>query len=201
MSTLIRDFNRVPTPIRQGNPVGGCLELDDSVSANAWHRLMPNGDGGALVDGNDRKLNIGTLRSDILEIERWNVAIFNEGYKQSLQIVNHEGQEIECTQPVEYIEGIKSAGLESSLEFVLFPYTIIPFSVTNDEDSDGSVELGVTKADEWTPSSVIKLGSVRAGRFMMIPFSRVDRLFYRLPTALTSGQTIELCWGEHYVSR
>lgn len=201
MSTFIRDFNRVPTRVREGNPIGGCLELDDSLSANTWYRLMPHANTGALVDGNDRKLNIGTLRSDVLQIEQWNVVILNEGYKQYLQIVNHEGQEVEFSQPIEYIEGIKNAGLQSSLQFVLFPYVLIPFSVINDEDSDGRVELGVTAPDEWTPSTIKKLGSVRAGRFMTVPFSRVDRLFYRLPTALSSGETIELCWGEHKVSR
>lgn len=201
MSTLMRDLNRVPTRVRQGNPLAGCLELDDSLSANTWYRLMPHGNAGALVDDNDRKLNIGTLRSDVLEIEQWNMVILNEGYKQYLRVVNHEGQEVEFDQPIEYIEGIKSANIQSSIQFVLYPLLLIPFSVTNDEASDGRVELGVTTDDDYTPSTIKKLGSVRAGRVMMIPFSRVDRLFYRLPTALTSSQTAELCWGEHYITR
>jgi len=201
MSIYSRDLNRVPTPIRQGNALGGCLELDDSLSANAWYRLMPHANTGALVDDNDRKLNIGTLRSDVLEIKEWHLVILNEGYKQYLQILNHDGQEVEFTKPIDDIEGIKNSGIESSLQFVLFPHIINMFVVTNDEESDGLVEFGVTAEDAYTPSTRKLLGKVRAGRFMKIPFSRVDRLFYRLPTALSSSETIELCWGEHYISR
>lgn len=199
MSIYLRDLNRVPTSVRAGTAVGGCLELDDSLSANTWYRLMPQVNTGALVDGNDRKLNIGTLRSDILEIEQWNLIILNEGYKQYFQINNHEGNEVEFTKPIAYIEGIKSSGLESGLQFVLFPHILNPFSVTNDAESDGRVELGLTADDVYSPSTIKKLGSVSADRVMMMSFSRVDRLFYRLPTVLSSGQTIELSWGEHLI--
>ena len=202
MSIYLRGLNRVPTPIRQGNAIGGKLSFAGSgLTANTWYRLMPHANNGALVDGNDRKLNIGTLRSDILEIEQWNLLVLNQEYISYHIIVDHDrdSSEVRFEEPIPYAEGLRSAGLESSIEFVLFPTLLNPLGINYKSGPDADMQIGVAKDDIFDTASVtIKaLDDIPAGELLMLNFSRIDRIFYRFPT-VDSGTTYTFSWGEHY---
>lgn len=200
MSTYSRDFNRVPTPIRQGNGIGGKLSLSGSaLTADTWYRLMPHANNGALVDGNDRKLNIGTLRADILEIEQWHLIILNQGYIEYHQIVDYIGNEVTLKRPIAHIDGLNNAGLGSAIEFVLFPTLLNPLGINYKSGPDADMQVGRANGDNFDPAllTIKELDDIPAGELLMLNFSRIDRIFYRFPT-VDSGTTYVFSWGEHY---
>ena len=200
MSIYLRDNNRVPTLIRQGNAIGGKLSLAGSgLTANRWYRLMPHANNGALVDDNDRKLNIGTLRSDVLQIEDWNLIILNAGYIQARTIIDHIDNEVRFGKPIDHIDGLKAAGLESAIEFVMFPTLLNPLGINYKSGPDADMQIGITKEDKFNTASIdIKeLDDIPAGELLMLNFSRIDRMFYRFPT-VDSSTTYVFSWGEHY---
>lgn len=200
MSSFLRDYNRVPTLNREGNAIGGKLSLSGSdLTADSWYRLMPGSNTGALVDDNDRKLNIGTLRSDILEIEQWNLVILNQGYIDYHLIVDHIGNEVTLKKPIAHINGLKNAGLGSAIEFVMFPTLLNPLGINYKSGPAADMQIGVFKDDVYNPVSteIKELDDIPAGELLMLNCSRIDRIFYRFPT-VDSGTTYVFSWGEHY---
>ena len=197
-SIYLRDLNRVPTPIRQGLAIGGKVSLAGSgLTANTWYRLMPNGDDGELVDGDDRRLTIGTLRSDIIAIEGWNLIILNAGYVQHHVIVDHIGTDVTLRDPIQFREGMQNAELEDAVHFVMFPTLLSSLGINYKTGPDDDIEIGISTSDAYTPTTVKPLDDISAGELLMLNFSRIDRIFYRFPVVDTS-ETYVLGWGEHY---
>ena len=198
MSFYNRDANYVPGTIRAGNGIGGYLLLGDTLTVNQWYRLMPNSNTGALVAGDDRKLNIGALRSDVLEIEGWNLVLLNAGYQHQYIILNHDraATEVELTLPINYADGMRAGGLGSAIEFVMYPELLNPLGVNYSVGATDHIDIGVAREDLFVPT-VLKRDEIPPGELLMMNFERIDRIFYRFP-AITTAAENNLGWGEHY---
>lgn len=200
MSIYSRGFNRVPTPLRQGNAVGGALPhaVTLSITANAWHRMMPHANTGSLVDGDDRKLNVGALRNDVLEVDYWNLVILNEGYHQEHIITEYEGNVVTFHESLLNTAGLRNAGLDEEVEFIMYPYLLNPLGLTYSADADDDVDIGHVVVNEYSPATVQikKLFTMKPGECFKLSHSRLDKLFIRFPVITAANN--ELSWGEHY---
>lgn len=203
MSTtaLIYDQNHVAVPVREGVGVGGKLTIDVSpLTANAWYRLMPNGNTGVIDSTETYHLKIGALRDDLLDVAGWHIYILNSGYYQQLEIVEYDtdSQKVRFKDPMDFMQGLTLAELNDAIEFVMYPRLLSPLGVSLDDDANANIEFGFSKGDRLNPANLrIKAFQVlRPGKILILPFSRIDQLFYRFAT-LPIADTF-LYWGEHY---
>ena len=200
-TTLIYDQNHVAVPIREGVGVGGKLLIDVSaLTANTWYRLMPNGNNAEIESSDSHTLKIGALRDDLLDVAGWLLNILNDGYSQQLGIVEYDAvsEKVRLKDPIEHAEGLTAASLNTAIEFVMYPHLLSPLGVSLDEDAGANIEFGVTKGTRFNSANLtIKpIQVLRPGRPLILPFSRIDHLFYRFATLPTSNTF--LYWGEHY---
>lgn len=195
---LVRDSNFVPTMVRKGTGVGGCLSLPSLTpipTTGNWHRLMPHGNDASLVSGNTKQLNIGALRTDLLDVDGWKLQILNIGNPQLRTIKKYENSIVTFEKDIDYPNSFPSGGIE----YVLYPAIINPFAIINDDDSAQKILIGVTNEDQYTTTSIKKRCSVPAGKMTILHFDAIDKMFYRYDgTQLTSSDTLEISWGEHY---
>ena len=85
------------------------------------------------------------------------------------------------------------------IEYVLSPILIKEFYVTNADDSDDTVQIGMINKDVYDPSDagIWIIAEIAPGKSYELPFDSVDRIFYRYPT-LSATPTNKLIWGEHH---
>jgi len=169
------------------------------VTANTWYRLVPHGNAGELVSGKPNQLDIGTLRSDIVDIHGWLVYVLNSGYFQYCgEIENHtSGGVITFEHPLLHSSSLPASGVE----FVISPQLLNSFMVQTVATASDSVDIGIAVDEsEYTPTTVKKLAYLEVGKIGVFPFSHIHRVFYRFPT-VTAASNNDLQWGEHYILR
>lgn len=196
MSHFKRDQNYLPTRLRAGNPVAGKVELAANTGGTDWFRIMPDGNDGELISGKDNQLTIGALQDDILEIKDWHLVILNDGYYQEHIITEYKDNVATLNQPIDHAQGLRNAGLESGIEFVIYPDLINPMGITN--VSGAAIEIGYTIVDKYTPASteIVEMMEIGANvKYGSLAHSRVDRLFFRRKSGATARTVY---WGEHY---
>ena len=161
---------------------------------------MPNGNTGEIDATDTHHLEIGALRDDLLDVAGWYLNILNDGYSQQLGIVEYDAatDKVRLKEPVNFSEGLTTDGLNTAIEYVMYPHLLSPLGVSLDEDAGANIEFGVTKGTRLNPANLtIKpIQVLRPGKPLILPFSRIDHLFYRF-AALPSADTY-LYWGEHY---
>ena len=201
MATAMKnDSNYNVTNTRDCDPPGGCItHAQTDITRNAWYRLMPNGNTGAKVAGNRRQLNLGELRDDVkaTDFSGWFLRILNESHNIPVMIVSHCNDDGLCTfteDPERY-----DALPDGSIEWVLYPDVLFPFSITKDQGFNQAIQIGSTQYDRLSILSteirpVYNLSHESLSNTVALRTSRVDRLFYRTTAALTSA--MQLCWGE-----
>ena len=196
------------TGVRQGNPIGGYYKVPSSIATDTWHRLMPSGNAGAVVassvDDYKEKLNIGTLRSDITNapIGGWMLFVLNQGYQAMYQIRTYD--------PSSGIVHLMRSHREDtemtlhnlpagSVEFVIFPITIVDFKINYKKSATDAIEIGFQPQDKWGSGGVQSLGVIEPGQVFGIPTQRLDRLMFKFDD-YTSGAENFFSWGEHYIA-
>ena len=185
----IHDENNDQTCIRDGDGIGGYLDLAD-LTAGSWQRLMWAADNGSLVTGKTDQINIGTLRSDILEIDNWILKILNDGYYSRNKIVSYENGVATLAKPVNFNSALRNA----SIEFVVYPVIVNPFAINYSSDASANLEIAITAEDVYTPTRYVKIEELAAGETTKQYFSNIDHIFYRFATNTTGA----LSFGEHH---
>ena len=201
MSTVSIDRNYVPINLREGIPIGGKLNIDVSgLTADTWYRLFPSANDGELDSDNKADITI-TVRSDVLDVHHWKLSILNHGYYQTCRIMQFldDTNVAKLSKQIEGHSGLFKSGLNDSVEYIIFPYLVNPLSVYLDEDSDQGLTIGITNGDRYAASdnTIKELIDVSAGRLLLIPVTRIDKLFYKFVTLPSSDTNIS--WGEHLI--
>ena len=185
------DTNNIPTGVKQGDLYGGLLTL---TAGTAWHRIMPDGDNAGLVPGNDRQLNIGTLRSDIDDVLGWNLLIMNTGYHQERTIDAFSGGIATLNKEISYPEGLASLGA-NTIEYVIFPTIDVALGIIYRPNAESdTIEIGFAKDNIFAPTP--KPRDVLGAKEMTImPTRQIQKIFYRNASA-----SDRISWGEHYTA-
>ena len=183
--SLAKDANYNTTMLRVEDPVGGYLE--ESFAVSTWKRLMPADNTATLVSDQDRQLNIGALRSDILDVEGWDVIFLGDGYYDRKTIEKYENNILTFTQPLAHFEGLTVLG--SSVSYVMFPTLDIPLGIT----PDAELEIAIGKEDLWTPPTIKKFANLEADQLLIMHTRQIQKIFYK------SAAAVNITWGEHYV--
>lgn len=204
MSQYAKDSNYNVTPIRLGSPIGGYY-TPSSPAQNTWYRLMPESNTGAKVSGDDRQLEIGTLRSDVrnADITGWHLDILTQSYLDQFFIESYDAATGRAT-----IDASRHGGniethikrLPSTYDFVLYPELILPLAINYMSSATDDIEIGYVSDDVLNPTDVVKLVTLSPGELLVLPVNRVDRVFYRF-TASSPASDNAISWGEHYVRK
>jgi len=206
MSQYAIERNDRVTNIRLGSIVGGYYRPPSGLQANTWHRLMPQSDSGAKVSGDNRQLNIGTLRSDLrnADIIDWHVKVLTAGYEDHFVIENYDA----VTGYAKMNASLHGGNIEThidrlpaSYDFVLYPELLNEFCINYMGTATDTLEIGYVAKDVLNPSAteVIKLTELSPGQLVTIRSRSIDKVFYRFPTFTTSAAN-DISWGEHYVA-
>ena len=193
--TVALDANRNPLNIREGDPVGGYfVPASAQKSTTAWYRLMPNGDNGALVSGEERQFNITSIRSDILNVVNWNLIILNIGYLQQFKINSVSSAILTLDKRIEYAEAL---GDLSGIEYVMYPTLDFPIGLHYQPtgNSDDHLEIGFAAENIYNPTPK-KFFELEPRKSAMIPSQQIQKLFYKFGS-LTASETHNISWGEH----
>lgn len=198
MSTLSLDDNYRVTMLRSGDPIGSFYTpADAEKSTTDWHRLMPDGNTAALVSGNDRQLNIGTLRDDILSVDDWELMILNAGYFQQIRILSEDSGVLTLHDPIKHLVGLQTLG-DNSIEYVMFPRLTFPLGIVLHASAVADeLEIGVAKENVYAPTDVKKLAQNSDDQQWRMHSRQIQKLFYKF-TSLTTNATHSISWGEHY---
>jgi len=205
MSQYAIERNDRVTNIRQGSIVGGYHEPPSNLSANTWYRLMPQ-DTGAKVSGDNRQLDIGTLRSDLrnADIIDWHLKILTAGYEDHFVIEAYDP----ATGYAKINSSLHGGNIEThigrlpaSYAYVLYPELLNEFCINYMNTATDTLDIGYVAKDVLNPASseVIKLTQLSPGQLVTIRSRSVDKVFYRFPT-LTASAENDISWGEHYVA-
>lgn len=197
MSTFAIDANHNIASIRTGPVIGGNYD-PSGLTADTWYRLVPSGNDAQKVASTQqnykRKLNLGTLRSDITNanLTGWRLKILNAGYQESHVIHDHNGGLVTLKADIKHIAG----GLPSTgIEYVLYPEVLNPLVVKCKGAND--VEFGRSEDEVYSLSKVDSIGDVETGEMLVFPYASLDKLCFRYATV---GSTDRLFWGEHYIT-
>ena len=181
------DANHRATILREGNPIGGYLAVG---SGSGWKRLMPSNNNAQLVDGNDWQLNIGTIRSDILDVTGWNLVILNPGYFQSFVITEEDSGVVTLDVPIQYTKALGGLG---GIQYLMFPSLIVPLGISYKDNaaSPGTLTIGVAKETAYTPSTPKTFAMLDEGELLIMHTMQIQNIFFQA----TQGH---ISWGEHY---
>ncbi len=195
--SLAVDANHKVIMSSEGDPIGGYFQLSTAQkSTTAWNRLMPHGNAASVVSDNDRQLNIGTLRTDVLSVRNWNLMILNEGYFEQHRIKEYNNSILTLDKPLNNFGGLKT--LDSAIEFVIYPSLVVPMgilylpSVTAD-----FLEIGVAEENVYSPTPK-KYVELKADQQLSMPTLQIQKIFYKF-TNLTNSATHAMSWGEHHI--
>ena len=182
--TLALDANRNTTMLREDEPVGGIISEGSAVSA--WKRLMPAVDA-TTVSGKPRELNIGTLRSDILSLNRWNLMILEEGYFSLHKIKEHDGNIVTLVNELTYHNAL--AAFAGGFDVVVYPNLDLPLVIRPSAD----LEIGMTTENASVPNTIKTYAELEDGDLCILPTRQLQKIFYK------STGAVKITWGEHYV--
>ena len=190
MNMLSLDANANPTLIRDGLPVGGILTPETGAG---WHRLMPSGDSASLVADNPSQLNIGTLRADVLDVEGWQLMIYNAGYLQRNFVNGYENNRLLLKGGLQHAEPLQALG--ANIEWAIYPQLVVPFGITYHPDAATTeLTIGVAKDDTYAPTPK-RFALLKADQMVVMHTQRLQNIFYQ------SAQASDLImWGEHYIA-
>lgn len=195
MSTFSFDANHSLTSIRGGSVIGGNYD-PSGLTVDTWYRLLPSGNSAQKVASTEpdykRKLNLGTLRSDITNANLigWRLKVLNAGYQEGPHVISeHVGGVVTLRSPISHFAGLPS----NNIEYVIYPEVLNPLVVKCKGAND--VEFGRSEDKTYGLSKVDSLGSAETGENFIFPYADLDRLCFRYATV---GSTDRLFWGEHY---
>ena len=200
------DSNGTPVPVRNGDPIGGVF-APGSFAVDTWHRLMPHGDA-TKVDDQPKELFIGTLRADLTSVatllqattyganlSNWQFYILNKGYEANFRIAKYDHDSEAVTLDTTHYERVSDyiANLPDTVEYVIRPHMILPFTLHNRSGSTNDVTLGYS--DAASEDHVIELSLLSPGESFVLPVSNIHDLFFKYAAV---GASDKLEWGEHY---
>ena len=189
---IYKDDNSQLVAVRSGNPLGGWFTPPSNVVADTWYRIFPSASDGASVDGDLLGINIGSLRSDILDIIGWKIKTLNEGYVRNYVIDKYDPDSGIAT-----LSGVLDKNLPTNIKYVLYPKMLFPLGINYSRDASDKIDIGIALEDDIAPSTFNKYDDLVAKESIMIQASRVDKLFYRFDE-ITSISSNKFSWGEHY---
>ena len=187
---LALDANAYPTILREDDSVGGYLTPETSTG---WHRLMPSGDAASVVANNARQLNIGTLRSDILDVLGWNLMVLNAGYFEQHKIKEYANGVATLEKPLLFHEGLKTLG--SGIEWLIYPTLDIPMGIYYKPNANTSeLTIGLAKENIYAPTPK-PIAVLEAKQLLITHTRQIQKIFYQGAAAAD-----RISWGEHYVA-
>ena len=145
--------------IRSGNPLGGWFTPPSGVAADTWYRIFPSASDGASVDGDPLGINIGTLRSDILEIIGWKIRTLNDGYVRDYVVDKYD-----AGSGIATLSSDLDKDLPTAIEYVLYPKMLFPLCINYSRDAADKMDIGIALENNIAPSTFKKyddLGSQR----------------------------------------
>lgn len=187
---LSRDENHAITQLRSGFPIGGWHEAEPSTG---WHRLMPSDVDGEIVD--EWKLNIGNLRSDVLDLAEWNIVIWNEGYYQQNIIGEYHNGVASMLRQMKHIPALRDLG--NHIRWTAYPTMVLPLSITyypTESVPDNTINIGFAKEDAFDPTPK-KYAELASGQMLIMNTTQVHKIFYE-GAALVADR---IMWGEHFL--
>lgn len=193
-SILLKDENYNVTQIRNGLGVSGYNTFSSVGNSDSqWTRLMPSGNDGALVSGEEKQLDLQTIRDDVLDATGWNLYILNAGNFREHIITNVNGSVVTLENAVN--QNLPAA----AVEYVLFPDVIVPFSITS--MNAFIVDVGLTTEDVLNPTGIKKIGMIPTAsdsnaKQIVLPMNAIDKIFFKKNSG--SAMNVSLSWGEHY---
>lgn len=187
--TLATDANFNATQIRESDPIGGYLSLS---TGSSWHRVMPDGNTAEVVSDNDRQLDIGTLRSDILDVVGWNLMVLNSGYFEQHKIREFAGGVATLQKPLEFHKGLEILG--NAVEWVIYPTIDLPLNILYRDGGNTAIDIGVAKENVYAPTPK-KYTNLETDETLAMPTRQIQKIFYK---GAASGA---IAWGEHCVRR
>ena len=203
--SLARDGNYNEVKTREDLCPGEFRRLVDGATekpVTVWRRLMPHGNGAAVVSDNDFQLNIGTLRAEILSVKAWNVKILNAGYQQVNRITDFNDGIADLQLPLQYTEGLASLG--SAIEWVVYPTLVFPLVVRFCANANNvDLNIGVSDEDIYTPTTIVQYSRIERELSCALPTQQADKVFYQIEGSRENADNanIDLEWGEHFVRR
>ena len=203
MSQYAKDSNYNLTHIREGAIVGGFYTPPSDQVANTWYRLAPSGTG-QKVSGDNRKLDIGTLRSDIRhsDILGWHLKVLTASYLDHFVVGGFDAATGYATiDPSQHGGNIEThiSRLPSSYAFVLYPELLLPLVINYDSQASDHIIIGYVAEDVESPSDVVTLAELRAGHSLILPNTSIDKVFYSF-AGVSGIANSQISWGEHRIT-
>ena len=194
-----------------GSPEAGDLFRFDAdvASGIAWEDEAGNGITSASENevarygGSDWVRQFG-LRADIRNsvFYDWRLLIKSEGHMREHRIDKIDGSIATIQDGGDSSRDKRrfSGQLLRFVEYVLSPILIKEFYVTNADDSDDTVQIGMINKDVYDPADadIWILSEIAPAKSYELPFDAVDRIFYRYPDVTAATPTNKLIWGEHH---
>ncbi len=207
--TLALDANSRTLGVREGLPPGEFLTLtggetpvETPVVANAAKRLMPHGNGAALVSDKANQLNLGSgnPRDSILSVVGWNLKILNPGYRQMRQIESVDGSVLTLSSKLDYVEGLGTL-TANTIQWVIYPILALPLCIHYRKEIDSSaLFIGFTDGVAYQPTPK-KYVEIDGGESVILPTQQLDKIFYWFGGDAKTAGTADISWGEHCVRR
>ena len=185
---ISKDDDSQLVSIRSGKPVGGWFTPASGIVVDTWYRVCPDASDGASVN-DPFGINIGSLRSDILEIDGWRIKTLNEGYVRSYVVDKYDADSGIATLSSEL-----SKDLPSAIEYVLYPKMLFPLCINYSRDAADKMDIGIALEDDINPATKKKYDDLESKESIILQCSEVDKVFYRF-AELSDRASDQFSWG------
>lgn len=197
-----QNANGQRTMLREGPAIIERLDLAmGDVTADAWTRLMPSGNGASKSSATE--LDLSDLRDSLVpqDFSGWKIKILNAGYVQGVFTV------ASCTAAgiCALAEPIRLAGTpDDNLEWVMYPEMLDDCAIMLEQGSTATaVDIGHTPEEKHSPANteIRQIFALQKETDVDAPFyykgSDLDKLFYRFDAAAANT----IVWGNFSVGR